>query len=80
VDFSMRITADQISSNDGSRDRREPPGATRSTFEQERREVLESVLEALAEERPDPGRSAACSYLLRHLMRGPRPARPPHCC
>jgi len=40
-----------------------------STFEEERREALESVLQAMAAEGPDAARSAACDYLLRHLTR-----------
>ena len=38
-----------------------------SSFEQERREILESVMTALATTAPDPDEMAACSYLLRHL-------------
>ena len=40
-----------------------------SPVEEERREVLESVLQAMAatEPEPDPDRTAACRYLLRHL-------------
>lgn len=68
----MRIPAQrQAASKADGRDGGEPLSAARSTFEQERREVLESVLEALAEEGFDAGRRAACSYLLRHLMRRP---------
>lgn len=50
-----------------------PPRDTRrratalSTFEEERREVLASVLHALATEAPDPDLTAACFHLLRHL-------------
>ena len=40
---------------------REPP------WDEERREVLESVLQAMATTEPDPDRTAACRYLLRHL-------------
>jgi hypothetical protein len=49
------------------------PGDTRrleptiSTFEEERREALASVLHSLATEAPDPDRTAACLHLLRHL-------------
>jgi hypothetical protein len=38
-----------------------------SFLEEERREVLESVLQAMATAEPDPDRTAACRYLLRHL-------------
>jgi hypothetical protein len=38
-----------------------------STFEEERREALASVLVSLAIDAPDPDRTAACHYLLRHL-------------
>jgi hypothetical protein len=38
-----------------------------SPWEDERREVLESVLQAMATTEPDPHRTAACRYLLRHL-------------
>jgi hypothetical protein len=49
-----------------ARDTRRPaPGL--STFEEERREVLASVLDSLATEAPDPDRTAACLHLLRHL-------------
>ena len=42
-----------------------------ATFEQERREVLEAVLESLAVDCGDADRSAACCQLLRHLARLP---------
>lgn len=38
-----------------------------STFEEERQEVLASILQSLAVEVPDPDRTAACYHLLRHL-------------
>jgi hypothetical protein len=38
-----------------------------SSFEQERREILESVMTALATTAPDPDEMAACDYLLQHL-------------
>jgi hypothetical protein len=41
-----------------------------SPLEEERREVLESVLQAMATAEPDPDRTAACCYLLRHLALG----------
>ena len=40
------------------------------SLENERREVFESVLQAMATMNPDPDRTAACRYLLRHLARG----------
>ena len=46
-----------------------PPahGPGNTSLEQERREVLDSVLDALAGNPPDPDEMAACSYLLKHL-------------
>ena len=38
-----------------------------SPLEEERREVLESVLQTMVAAEPDPDRTAACRYLLRHL-------------
>jgi hypothetical protein len=38
-----------------------------STFEEERREALAGVFEAMAEQSPDPDRAAACRRLLHHL-------------
>ena len=46
--------------------RRGEPCDSRS-FEQERREVLESVMTVLATAAPDSDEMAACSYLLQHL-------------
>jgi hypothetical protein len=46
-----------------------------STFEEERQEVLASVLQSLAVEVPDPDRTAACFQLLRHLT-GPHRTTP----
>ena len=45
------------------------PPARRSsdTRAEERREVLQAVLEALTSHAPDPAEMAACHYLLRHL-------------
>jgi hypothetical protein len=43
------------------------PALASSTFEEERQEVLTSVLGAMGSARPDPDRSAACWRLLRHL-------------
>ena len=37
------------------------------SFEQERREVLESVMIVLSTAAPDSDEMAACSYLLQHL-------------
>ena len=42
------------------------PAAT-NTFEQERREVLDSVFSALCLNPADPDAMAACAYLVRHL-------------
>jgi hypothetical protein len=44
-----------------------PFSSGNSSIEQERREVLESVMSALSSAAPDPGEMAACSYLLKHL-------------
>ena len=41
-----------------------------SSFEQERLEILESVMTVLATGAPDPDEMAACSYLLHHLAGG----------
>ncbi len=41
--------------------------ATADTLEEERREVLASVVEALCAHAPDPDEMAACAYLVRHL-------------
>ena len=38
-----------------------------TTFEQERREALDAVLESLDASRNDPDHQAACRLLLRHL-------------
>ncbi len=38
-----------------------------SSFERERREILESVMTVLSTSAPDPDEMAACSYLLKHL-------------
>jgi hypothetical protein len=45
-----------------------------ATWDQERREVFDSVLQAMRIREPDADRMAACAYLLRHL------ARTEHCC
>jgi hypothetical protein len=37
------------------------------SFEEERREVLDSVLETLRGRNPDPEEIDACAYLMRHL-------------
>jgi hypothetical protein len=47
-----------------------------ATFDEERREVLASVLLSLAVEAPDPDRKAACVHLLRHLAQTDWAARP----
>lgn len=38
-----------------------------ATLLEERREVFDSVFESLSTRKPDADRTAACSYLLRHL-------------
>ena len=45
------------------------PGAApqNTTLDEERREILESVLGALAGHPPDPDEMAACGNLLKHL-------------
>jgi hypothetical protein len=45
------------------------PGAcqTYTSLDEERREIVASVLGALAGNAPDPDEMAACSYLLKHL-------------
>jgi hypothetical protein len=50
--------------------RRSPPpgaGAESASIDEERREILASVLVALAANPPDPDEMAACSHLLKHL-------------
>jgi len=47
------------------------------TFDEERKEVLESILDALAIPEPDPDRAAVCHLLLRHLIHMPGPAASP---
>jgi len=49
----------------GARGREAVPRET--TFEEERREVAASVLDALAGNAADPDEMAVCSYLLKHL-------------
>ena len=46
------------------------PGTASASLDEERREVLESVMEVLGGDQPDPEALAACSYLLEHLCRG----------
>ncbi len=45
----------------------------RSTFAEERREVLAAVLQSSATANADPEHATACSDLLRHLVRFHRP-------
>jgi hypothetical protein len=52
------------------------PGPGLDTFEEERREVLDSVFAAICEHPPDPDEMAACAYLVRHLARGADNATP----
>ena len=40
-----------------------------ATWDEERREVFDSVLQAVRIQEPDADRMAACAYLLRHLAR-----------
>ena len=50
-----------------------------ASLEEERREIVESVLGALAGNVPDPDEMAACSHLLKHLAQTARllpPGRP----
>jgi hypothetical protein len=47
------------------------PAAT-DTFEQERREVLDSVFSTLRLNPADPDAMAACAYLVQHLASGAR--------
>ena len=54
--------------------RSRPAHYRHDTFEQERGEVLESVMAALSSANPDPDEMAACSHLLRHLS-GREPGR-----
>ena len=42
-------------------------GSPFATLDEERREILESVMGALSSADPDPDEMAACSYLLKHL-------------
>jgi hypothetical protein len=42
-------------------------GSQGNSFEEERREVLDCVFEALRSHQPDPDEMAACGYLVRHL-------------
>ena len=46
-----------------------------STFEEERQEVLASVLQSVVADAKDPDRTAACFHLLRHLT-SPHSAAP----
>ena len=46
------------------------------TLDEERREIVASVLSALAGNAPDPDQMAACSYLLKHLSQTASRPRP----
>jgi hypothetical protein len=46
--------------------------AASDTLEQERREVLDSVCDALRLHPSDPDEAAACAYLVQHLASGAR--------
>ena len=52
-----------------------PPDTT--TLEEERREIVASVLDALAGNLADPDEMAACSYLLKHLSQTASPPGAP---
>ena len=54
--------------------RSRPAHCRHDTFEQERSEVLESVMAALSSTNADPDEVAACSHLLHHLS-GQEPGR-----
>ena len=45
------------------------PPAVLSTLEEERRAVLDGILQSLGTAAPDDDQLAACRYLLRHLAR-----------
>jgi hypothetical protein len=49
----------------------EPPIQQNASFDEERGEILASVIGALAGDAPDPDKRAACSYLLKHLLKAP---------
>jgi hypothetical protein len=49
----------------------EPPIQQNASLDEERREILASVMGALAGNAPDPDEMAACSYLLKHLLKAP---------
>jgi hypothetical protein len=55
------------------------PGAVpeNSTLDEERREIVASVLGALAGNPADPDEMAACSYLLKHLSQTASRPGPP---
>ena len=48
-----------------------------ATLDEERREIVASVLSALAGNPPGPDEMAACSYLLKHLSQTARRPGPP---
>ena len=47
------------------------PRPAKTSLEEERREVLDSVLDALAGNAPDPDQVAACRHLLKRLGETP---------
>jgi hypothetical protein len=49
----------------------EPPIQQNASFDEERGEILASVIGALAGDAPDPDERAACNYLLKHLLKAP---------
>jgi hypothetical protein len=53
-----------------------PTGRLTGSLEEERREILTSVMDVLAGNSPDPDEMAACSYLLKHLTQYRMPSGP----
>ena len=51
---------------------RRPPGREPTSLEEERRELLDSLLQALKTAEPNADRMAVCSGLLRHLAKAGR--------
>jgi hypothetical protein len=51
---------------------RRPPGRAPTSLEEERRELLDSLLQALKTAEPDADRLAVCGGLLRHLAKAGR--------
>ena len=57
-----------------------PPPTHLNTFEEERREVMETVFQSICHHPADPDEMEACVYLVRHLSGcgGAAGAGPPH--